>query len=125
MAYPYNGFNTYIPQQQPSFAGYAPPPLQPTQPQSPQIRLVTSKEEVVAAQIPFDGSTSYFVDTSNGRIYSKAFDFSTGTAPIVTYTRETESKVQFATIDDINALRAEIEALKKPRKAAKQNDTDE
>lgn len=82
-------------------------------------RPVTSKAEAVAAQIPFDGSTSYFVDTSNGNIYAKTFNFQDGTAPIVTYVREVEQTVQYATIDDLNALRDE---LLKTRKAAKKDD---
>ena len=93
-----------------------PPPMQPQTANQPSVRLVTTREEVVSAQIPFDGSTSYFVDTSNGKIYSKTFDFSTGSAPIVTYVREQENKVQYATIDDLNALREELKAKKGAKK---------
>ena len=89
------------------------------------IRLVASKAEVVAAQIPFDGNEYYFKDTSNGKIYVKVFNPMDGTAPIMTYSREQEQAVQYATQEDINILRAEIEALKKPGKAAKKNESDE
>lgn len=85
-------------------------------------RPVTSKAEAEVFQIPFDGSTTYFVDTSNGNIYSKAFDFQTGTAPVSTYVKETVPLVQYATIDDLNALREE---LTKKGKAVKKNDSDE
>ncbi len=95
-------------------------PAQPVgQQQGFLCRPVTSKAEAIAAQIPFDGSTSYFVDTSNGNIYAKTFSFQDGSAPIVTYVRETEQTIQYATIDDLNALREE---LLKPRKAAKKDD---
>lgn len=105
-------------------------------PTTTAMRLVASKAEVIAAQIPFDGSTSYFIDTSNGKIYAKTFSFVDGTAPIVTYIREVEQQVQYATLEDINSLKAEIEALKtaklekvdkteKTVKAAKKNDADE
>lgn len=95
-------------------------PAQPVgQGQGFLCRPVTSKAEAIAAQIPFDGSTSYFVDTSNGNIYAKTFSFQDGSAPIVTYVRETEQTIQYATIDDLNALREE---LLKPRKAAKKDD---
>lgn len=57
-------------------------------------RYVTSKEEVVAAQIPFDGSACYFVNTSNGEIYSKAYDFSTGSAPVKTYVMQVQQQAQ-------------------------------
>lgn len=115
MAYPYfnyGGYNaagafhsspaSFYPPVQPA------PPAQPQAANQPSIRLVAAREEVVSAQIPFDGSTSYFVDTSNGKIYTKTFDFNTGTAPIVTYVREQEAAVQYATIADLNALREEL-----------------
>ena len=77
------------------------------------VRLVASKAEVVAAQIPFDSNEYYFKDTSNGKIYVKAFNPMDGTAPIVTYSREAETPVQYATAEDIKALKAEIEELKR------------
>ena len=136
MAFGYGGYPAYMPQQyQPIYTGTQ-MPLQA--PQSPAVtsssgavsggsvmRLVASKAEVVAAQIPFDGGEYYFKDTSNGKIYVKAFNPIDGTAPIVTYSREIEQAVQYATVEDIEALRAELEALKKPGKAAKKNDADE
>lgn len=99
------------------------PPAQPQAANQPSfsVRLVTTREEVVSAQIPFDGSTSYFVDTSNGKIYAKTFDFNTGTAPIVTYVREQEMKVQYATIDDLNALREELKIKKGVKKDDEQS----
>lgn len=97
------------------------------QPQQPgfSLRQVTSKLEAESAQIPFDGSTSWFYDTSADRLYSKTFDFNTGTAPLVAYVREQAAPViQYATVEDIQQLRQEIDALK-PRKAAKKNDAEE
>lgn len=86
------------------------------------LRQVTSKLEAESAQIPFDGSTSWFYDTSADRLYSKTFDFNTGTAPLVAYVREQAAPViQYATVEDIQQLRQEIEALK-PRKAVRKND---
>ncbi len=133
MNYPYGNFGafnapqTFLPQ---GGGNYTPTPQQMpvSVPQAAgnSVRLVTSREEVTAAQIPFDGSTAYFSDTSNGKIYTKTFDFNTGTAPVVTYVREQEVKVQYATLDDINALRAEIETMKQTtKKGAKKNDADE
>lgn len=72
-------------------------------------RPVTSRAEAEVFQIPFDGSTTYFVDTANGKIYSKTFNFSNGTAPLVTYIQEAAVPApQYATIDDLNALREEL-----------------
>lgn len=85
------------------------------------IHPVTSVQEAIVFQIPFDGSTSWFYDTSADRLYSKTFDFGNGTAPVITYVREQPAPVvQYATLEDIESLRKEIESLK-PRKAAKKN----
>ena len=112
MAYtPYTSPYTYSQMAPPSFAGQ--PIMQPmAAPQQTQsgfvCRPVTSRAEVEAYQIPFDGSATYFVDTSNGKIYSKAFDFASGSAPIVTYVREVQQVVRYATIEDLEALRDEL-----------------
>lgn len=137
MAYPYN-FPSYG-----AFPVYNPPNFNPAAPVSPQTptggvtspsgfscRPVTSKAEAEVFQIPFDGSTTYFVDTANGKIYSKTFNFSDGTAPLVTYVRESVlPPVQYAPLDAMDALRGEIEALKeeieslkKTKKAVKRNE---
>ena len=105
----WNNYNPY---------GYAPPQtflpqqnvqqMQPTQPQMLRCVPVTSRAEVDAFQIPFDGSTTYFADTSNGKIYTKTFNFNNGTAPVVAYIRESDVPApQYATLDDLNALRME------------------
>ena len=72
----YGGYPTYFP----SYQSYAPNQYgmtQNTQQTTPQVtsgvRLVASKAEVVAAQIPFDGNEYYFKDTSTGKIYVKTF----------------------------------------------------
>lgn len=143
MPYPYNypnysAFNpalSYAPQ------NFSAQPVQPpAQPQTTQsgvngqsgfvCRPVTSRAEAEVYQIPFDGSTTYFVDTANGKIYSKTFNFANGTAPLVTYIREEEvPAVQYVTADvvetlrgEIETLREEIESLKKTKKAVKRND---
>ena len=127
MNYGYGNYPTYFPSFQsaqiaPQSAFQQPAVNNP--PQQSGVRLVASKAEVVAAQIPFDSNEYYFKDTSNGKIYVKAFNPMDGTAPIVTYSREAEVQVQYATLEDINALRAEIEALK-TKKAVKKNDAEE
>lgn len=142
MAYPYNynygAFNnipSYMPQ------NFNPQPVQPpTPPQTVQggvtspsgfvCRPVTSKAEAEVFQIPFDGSTTYFVDTANGKIYSKTFNFANGTAPLMTYIRESDAPVpQYASIDivdglrgEIDSIKADIESLKKTKKAVKKDD---
>lgn len=83
---------------------------------------VTSKAEAVAYQIPFDGSTTYFADTSNGCIYAKTFNFQNGTAPLEVYVKETETaatSVQYVTVEMFEELKREVTELKKPRKVVK------
>jgi hypothetical protein len=109
MAWNYNGYgyNQYMPQMvQPQMA-------QPQMQQNAQngflCRPVTSRAEAEVFQIPFDGSTTYFVDTANGKIYAKTFNFSNGTAPLVTYIPEAAVPApKYATLDDLNALRNEL-----------------
>lgn len=103
----------------------AAPQMAPQQAGIP-IRFVSSKEELAASQIPFDGSTSWFYNTAADTIHSKTFDFNTGMAPIVTYVREQQAPaVKYVTSEDLNGavaeLRKELDALR-PRKAGKRNE---
>lgn len=98
--------------------GYIPQPqmAQPA-PQTGQsgmiMRPVTSINEASVFQVPFDGSTSWFYDTSGDKLYSKTFDFQTGTAPIITYVREQPAPaVQYVTVEVIQELMQEIQDLK-------------
>lgn len=121
----YNPQQTYIPQM-PVQAPQSAPLSQGINNSPAGFRClpVTSQAQAETAQIPFDGSTTYFVDTSNGKIYAKTFDFNTGAAPLVAYVREQEAPaVQYATLDDLRALRDEL--LAKPKKAVKKDDADE
>jgi len=97
---------------------YTPQPMQQQQPvmQPAQnafiCRAVTSREEAAVAQIPFDGTPSYFVDTANGKIYVKAFR-ADGTAPLITFTREDEPiQQQYATVEQLAALEMKINGLR-------------
>lgn len=128
---PYNGYNPvnpYMPQMAPQMPVQAPQsvPVQQTINNTPPVMRcvpVTSRAEVDGFQIPFDGSTTYFADTSNGKIYAKTFNFNNGTAPVVTYIRETDVPVpQYATMDDLKALREEF--LSATKKAVKKNDAE-
>lgn len=73
------------------------------------MRPVTSREAVVVAEIPFDGSMSWFYDTASDKVYSKAYDFNTGSAPVVSWVREQPAPVvRYATLEDLQALRNEL-----------------
>ena len=97
----------------------AQPAIQQVAPQmAPQqagipLRFVSSKEELAASQIPFDGSTNWFYNTAADTIHSKTFDFNTGTAPIVTYVREQPAPaVQYVTVEALESLMQEVQNLK-------------
>lgn len=104
--YPAYGFNNapaYMPQAQ------MPAQQVNNAPVGFMCRPVTSRAEAEVYQIPFDGSTTYFVDTANGKIYAKTFNFANGTAPLVTYIQEAAMQVpKYATVEDLQKLREEI-----------------
>lgn len=111
---PQTGFgtaSTYLPpmQQNPVQAPTAPPR------QGFMCIPVTCREQVVATQIPFDGSTTFFVDTAAGMIYAKAFDPNTGMAPIQEYVRVEHTQVQpeFVPMGMFKELLAKVEQLEK------------
>ena len=72
----------------PGYGGYKPTPQYPQWTQSavalPQVRPVSSIEEVRACPIDFDGSVFYFADVANKRIYTKQINID-GTATINLY----------------------------------------
>lgn len=74
------------PQQQPV---YRPANYGWTAPTIPQVRPVSSVEEVRASSIDFDGSIFYFTDVANKKIYTKQINMD-GTASINTYELKTD-----------------------------------
>ena len=102
-------------------------PLQPPQQNGQSgflCRPVTSKAEAEVAQIPFDGTTAWFYDTSADVMYAKTFNFADGTAPVLTYTREVPAPpVQYATVAQLNAVLEELAQLKQQGKVEIKNDT--
>lgn len=93
--------------QQPAMQPQAAPVMQQT-----PMTLVTSREQAVVAQIPFDGLTYYFANTANGEVYSKRFDNNTGTSPLIVYRREAENPAaEYATIGMVQELAQIIQAM--------------
>ena len=72
----------YIPQQQ--SLGYRPQAWTVPQAVTPQVRPVSSIEEVRAYPIDFDGSIFYFPDIANRKIYTKSINMD-GTVAIHLY----------------------------------------
>lgn len=121
-------YPTYMPQypqRQQEYRPMMPMMTQPVIPQSNGFNClpVTSKAEAEVFQIPFDGTTTYFVDTANGKIYAKTFNATTGAAPLVTFSRDAEvvaatpEYVTKETVDEmkqtINRLAEDLNTLKK------------
>lgn len=66
--------------------GYPQPYNQPVQPKNLLSSVaVTSIEEAKAQPIALDGTKQLFMDTSNGKIYTKQFNIQTGGADFDTY----------------------------------------
>lgn len=110
------------------------PPVQPNTAQAQNmaqnqgfyVRPVTSREEAVAAQIDFFGPGTIMPDLSHGVMYLKRFNAQTGASDFFAFTVEQpkeETPVQYATKEDIDTLRREIEQLKSGR--VKKNDAEE
>ena len=86
-------------------------PQQFQQPQMPNIRPVTSIEEVRGVTPNFDGSKLYFEDTVNKKLYSKYID-NNGMPHIDTYTITVEGeqiKEAYCTKEEYNALKMELD----------------
>ena len=82
MNYTYPQQQQHIPQQQ-NF-GYRPQMWVTPQQATPQVRPVSSIEEVKAYPIDFDGSVFYFPDIANRKIYTKSINMD-GTVAIHLY----------------------------------------
>lgn len=90
------------------------------------VRPVTSREEAVASQVDFFGPGTIMPDLSHGVIYLKRFNPQSGASDFFAFTVEQpkeEAPVQYATKEDIESIRAEIDQLKGKR--LKKNDADE
>ena len=111
---PQNGFNQF-PTNFPAMQQNAPQPPTAAPRQGFMCIPVTCREQVVATQIPFDGSTTFFVDTAAGMIYAKTFDLNTGAAPIQEYVRVEHTQVQpeFVPMGMFKELLAKVEQLEK------------
>lgn len=108
MAYQYYGYptgisNNYFPPQQ---------QMQPMQ-SGMMARPVASKDEAAMAQVPFDGNAYIFLNMAADEVYTKQFNIQTGSTDFKVYVRQKqEAPMGFATKEEINALRAEIAALR-------------
>lgn len=102
-SYNYNPMQTYMPQQ---------PTQQPMQ-GGLFCRPVNSIDEARQAQVQFDGSLYAFINLADGQIYTKQFNFNTGSTDFEIYTKQAPAPpVVYATADEVAALRRELAALR-------------
>lgn len=108
------------------YPGYTPrfgtqPAMNPTPYYPPQqpvpratITMVTSRAEVEAAQIPFDGTIPVFADFGHGVIYTKRLNINTGTADVEEYAiRQPQAQspaADFAPVGMVQELMARMES---------------
>ena len=85
---PYQQYQTPAPTYQPQ-----PQQTVPAQP-NVNVRRVMSREEAVAAQIPFEATVNVFVNRSAGEVYVKSFNMQTGKADFEDYRYVSPQPVQ-------------------------------
>lgn len=123
------GYNAYpttytppaLPYQQPrmDYQQMAQQPQQ--QPGTIFARIVTGREEAVAAQVLPDGNINAFIDRAHGRVYLKQVNPQTGVADFAEFvdvrqipqpaTPQPEVP-QYVTLDAFNALRGDVDQIK-------------
>ena len=116
-AYPQQAY----PAPQPAPQAY--PPAAPQQ--AVNARMVTSREEASAAQIPFDSTINIFINLPADEIYIKRFDMNTGGAIFAEYRRgqrqqpaqsapapDNAPSTQYATQDMLEQLRGDVGAMR-------------
>ena len=99
-----------------SFGGYQQPSYQQQtfQQMSYSVRPVTSREEVVAAQIDFMGPGALFPDLGHGVVHLKRFEPNLGQTKIYTFAILEENDDRNVTVKDLEELKETIfEELKK------------
>lgn len=97
----------------------------PQQPQQPSMqtqqngytcRPVTSREEAVAVQTDYFSPGTIMPDLGHGMVYIKRFNQNTGSSDFLSFRYEQDQPLQqtnqFATMDELNLLRQEVEQLK-------------
>lgn len=115
--YSYTPANTYFPQMQQRAMPTAPPA------QGGAVwRPVSSIEEAKNIQIQFDGGLYGFVNLASGEIYTKQFNFDTGSTDFTVYVKQAPlPPVKYATADELAELRRDLNELKEAHINAESN----
>lgn len=111
----------FPPYQQPAYPALQAPVYntyqQQTQPEQGVLaRLVTSREEALAAPVDFMGRPTLSLDMAHGMIYLKVFNSSTGSADFTDFGKiaapDSAKQPVYAPMTAVEELKAEIEKLK-------------
>ena len=80
---------------------------------SPASRMVSNRDEANATPADFSGAPIVMPNPTNGRVYIKRWDMTTGTSCLEEYARvDDTSPTQYATMADLYEMWQEIERLK-------------
>lgn len=105
-------YPTQLPQMQRQMPMMQQPVVQQQTPTEQSIiTLVTSREQAVVAQIPFDGKTYFFHNMANDEVYGKRFDNTTGTAPLITYARTDRAQEAFAPMSMVQKMAQQMQEM--------------
>lgn len=127
-------YNSYTPAYTPPTLPYQQPRMdyqqmgqQPAQMQQPGTifaRIVTGREEAVAAQVLPDGNINAFIDMAHGRVYLKQVNPQTGVADFRDFVDarqlavqqpmapQAEAVPQYVTVDAFNELKNDVDQIK-------------
>ena len=95
-------------------------PVQTQQPGNVFARMVTGREEAIAAQVLPDGNFNAFLDIAHGRVYLKRFNPQTGGADfremvdvqqISGSVQQPEAPAQYVTVDAFKRLEGQVGQL--------------
>lgn len=117
-------------QQRPPMQAFQPTGYFPQQLPAQRVNavLVTSREEAVAAQIPFDNSVNAFINMAAGEVYLKLFNPQTGGASLIDCAVKPPAvppdPSTFAPVDMVHALAGDTAGLKAQMKAMEQEIAD-
>lgn len=92
---------------------------------SKSSRAVASREEAVSVPADFSGAPIVMTNLGQNVIYVKQWNMQTGSADFAEFVRKIPEQpvpVEYALKSDIDELREEIKAMKKPAKAVKRDD---
>ncbi len=98
-------------------SGNIPQPMNAVSQPGYSVRPVGSREEAVGAQVDFMSPGAFMPDFGHGVVYFKRFNPNKGSTELFDFRASPpEEQPKYATLDDLDALRAELTAKKPTRR---------